>query len=63
MDVDPSSRPPSSLDDAHTEPQQTNTEKEPEPEKEVVNSRGKIVIGNGEGFGFCRPGEDCEDCG
>jgi len=32
---------------------------------EVLNSRGKIVVGGeeGEGMGFCRPGEDCEDCG
>jgi len=35
-------------------------------EKEVLNSRGRIVIGGGdggdmEGFGFCRPGD--EDCG
>jgi hypothetical protein len=28
---------------------------------EEVNERGKIRIG-GEGVGFCRPGEDCEDC-
>jgi hypothetical protein len=47
MDVDVSSRPASSKGG----------------EEEVVNSRGKIVIGDGEGMGFCRPGEDCEDCG
>jgi len=35
-----------------------------EEQKEVVNSRGKIVITDGEGESmlFCRPGEDCEDC-
>jgi hypothetical protein len=47
MDVDVSSRPASSKGG----------------EEEVLNSRGKIVIGGGEGYGFCRPGEDCEDCG
>jgi hypothetical protein len=38
--------------------------KEAGREKEVLNSRGKIVItgGEGESMGFCRPGEDCEDC-
>lgn len=53
MDIDANSRPSSSAGPA-------------QGEKEVLNSRGKIVIGggdgNGEGFGFCRPGEDCEDC-
>ena len=47
MDVDVSSRPASSKGD----------------EEEVLNSRGKIVISGEEGYGFCRPGEDCEDCG
>jgi hypothetical protein len=49
MDIDASSRPSSSTGKA---------------EPEVLNSRGKIVIGggaDGEGFGFCRPGD--EDCG
>lgn len=50
MDVDVNSRPGSSKG---------------EEKGEVLNSRGKIVIGaeEGESMGFCRPGEDCEDCG
>jgi len=38
--------------------------KEAGREKEVLNSRGKIVVtgGEGESISFCRPGEDCEDC-
>ena len=47
MDVDISSRPASSKGG----------------EEEALDSRGKVVIGGGEGYGFCRPGQDCEDCG
>ena len=51
MDVDVNSRPVSRGDAGE--------------EKEVLNSRGKIVIGGGggdmDGFGYCRPGD--EDCG
>ena len=32
-----------------------------EGKEETVNSRGKVVIGAGEGMGFCKPGEDCGD--
>ena len=55
MDVDVNSRPVSP----------GNGEKK--EEKEVLNSRGKVVIGGGGGddsmggYGFCRPGD--EDCG
>ncbi|KAF8863759.1 hypothetical protein BDZ45DRAFT_712112 [Acephala macrosclerotiorum] len=62
MDVDVSSRPGSSKGDAVDGGNGGDG-----LEKEVLNSRGKIVIGgadgDGESYGFCRPGEDCEDCG
>ncbi|CZR66191.1 uncharacterized protein PAC_16092 [Phialocephala subalpina] len=56
MDVDVSSRPGSSRGEGL---------EKGEGGGEVLNSRGKIVIGGGDGesFGFCRPGEACEDCG
>ncbi|CZS90136.1 uncharacterized protein RAG0_01291 [Rhynchosporium agropyri] len=50
MDVDVNSRP-------------TSSKGEVVDEVEVLNERGKIQVG-GEagGGGYCRPGEDCEDC-
>jgi len=63
MDVDVNSRPVSPGNGEKGEGEGQEGEKE---EKEVLNSRGKVVIGGGnggdmEGFGFCRPGD--EDCG
>ena len=53
MDVDVNSRPVSRQEGG-------------ESGKEMLNSRGKIVIsgedmGEGENFGYCKPGD--EDCG
>ncbi|KAM3070339.1 hypothetical protein ACMFMG_010170 [Clarireedia jacksonii] len=43
-------------------PSSTPNKAEPKAEEEVLNSRGKIAItGEGDSFGYCRPGD--EDCG
>ncbi|KAL2074516.1 hypothetical protein VTL71DRAFT_8294 [Oculimacula yallundae] len=52
MDVDVNSRPSSSKGAVHGG-----------NDVEVLNARGKIQIGGESGGGgYCRPGEDCEDC-
>lgn len=77
MDID--TRPLSSSGPSQHKSQTQNQEQDSEmeeqekgEEKEVLNSRGKIQVGgteNGEGenwgggFGYCSPGEGCEDCG
>lgn len=54
MDVDVNSRPTSSRGDAGDGAVNGDAEG-------VLNARGKIQVGES-GSGFCRPGEDCEDC-
>ena len=54
MDVDVTSRPGSSRGDAA----EGAVSQDPDGS---VNSRGKIQVDES-GGGFCRPGEDCEDC-
>ncbi|KAH6720101.1 selT/selW/selH seleno protein domain-containing protein [Leptodontidium sp. MPI-SDFR-AT-0119] len=59
MDVDVNSRPGSSRGDVAGELGGEGGG------GEVLNSRGKIQVGGeneGGGSGYCRPGEDCEDC-
>lgn len=54
MDVDVNSRPGSSRGDAGEGAVSQDVDGS-------LNSRGKIQVGEGDG-GFCKPGEDCEDC-
>ncbi|KAH7360446.1 selT/selW/selH seleno protein domain-containing protein, partial [Rhexocercosporidium sp. MPI-PUGE-AT-0058] len=60
MDVDVNSRPGSRGGDGVDGMGEVGRD-----EAEVLNSRGKIQVGGeneGGGGGYCRPGEDCEDC-